>query len=284
MKENSPAPAASSRTGARGGDLIRRIASAAALAPLAIGAVVFGGWMFVVFWLVAAIGVHWEWSDVTASASAPTRMLGAATLVAAGWLAGTGGIGAALLVILAGSVAAGLLDPNRWRWAAAGIIYSGTVLAAPAVLRRDPAFGILALIFLFAVVWASDVVAFLAGRLIGGPRLAPVVSPNKTWSGAIGGVVGAIAAGSIVATLGGLANSLAVAALALLLSAATQAGDLFESGVKRRFGVKDSSRLIPGHGGLMDRLDGFLAAAGVAALIGVARGGLEGAARGLLLW
>ena len=166
----------------------------------------------------------------------------------------------------------------------AGLAYAGTVALAPVALRRDPEYGLVALLFLMAVVWASDIGAFFAGRLIGGPKLAPVVSPNKTWSGAVGGTLGAVAAGGAVAAAAGLVNSLAVVCLALLLSVVSQAGDLFESGVKRRFGVKDSSRLIPGHGGLMDRLDGFLAAAGAAGLLGVARGGLDGAARGLLEW
>jgi phosphatidate cytidylyltransferase len=139
-------------------------------------------------------------------------------------------------------------------------------------------------VFLFGIVWASDVCGYFAGRLLGGPKLWQAVSPNKTWSGAIGGAVGALAAGVAIAAYADRTNPLAVAVLALLLSAVSQAGDLLESAVKRRFGVKDASHVIPGHGGVMDRLDGFVAAAAVAAAIGIARGGLDAPARGLLVW
>jgi len=134
------------------------------------------------------------------------------------------------------------------------------------------------------VTWATDILAYFVGRVVGGPKLWRRVSPNKTWSGAIGGAAGAIVAGLAVVHLAQIANSLAVAGLALLLSVASQAGDMFESALKRRFGVKDASHLIPGHGGIMDRLDGFLAAAALAAIIGIARGGMDAPARGLLVW
>src|SRR5207244_9116237 len=129
-----------------------------------------------------------------------------------------------------------------------------------------------ALIFLFAVVWSTDIAAYFAGRALGGPKLAPSVSPKKTWSGAIAGLAAAIAIAIGVANFGGLAGTLALSAIAVMLSVVAQAGDLFESALKRRFGAKDSGHLIPGHGGLMDRLDGFVAAATLAALIGFARG------------
>src|SRR5262249_5983935 len=152
------------------------------------------------------------------------------------------------------------------------------------VLRSDAQYGFLAMIFLFAVVWGTDILAYFVGRAVGGPKLAPWISPKKTWSGAIGGVAAAIAAAIAVAFAGGLSNMAAVALLAAALSIVSQAGDLFESALKRRFDVKDSSQLIPGHGGLMDRLDGFLTAAVAATLIGLAHGGLASAARGLLVW
>jgi phosphatidate cytidylyltransferase len=137
---------------------------------------------------------------------------------------------------------------------------------------------------LFAVVWTSDIIAYFSGRAIGGPKLMPSVSPHKTWSGALSGTGAAIVSALVVARAGGLAGALQVAVLACVLSVSAQAGDLFESALKRRFGAKDSSRLIPGHGGLMDRLDGFAAASFVAAALGAARGGLEAPGRGLLVW
>jgi phosphatidate cytidylyltransferase len=157
-------------------------------------------------------------------------------------------------------------------------------LLAPVVLRRDVAFGEVAVLFLFAVVWSTDVLGYFVGRTIGGPRLAPPVSPNKTWSGACGGALGAVAAGTAAAAVSGDMALPVAAAVAFVLSVASQAGDLFESAVKRRFGVKDASHVIPGHGGLMDRLDGFIAASGVAALIGIMRAGADAPAGGFLLW
>jgi phosphatidate cytidylyltransferase len=261
-----------------------RIVSALVLAPLAIAAVLIGGRPFVLFWSVAAIGVYWEWSAEIVRAPRSAQTTGAAVLAAAGALAAAGYPGAAVLVIAAGAGALAALAKENRLWCAAGVLYAGVVLAGPVLLRGDPQFGAIALLYLFAVVWATDIVAFFGGRLIGGPKLAPGISPKKTWSGAVAGALGAVVAGGAVAAAASLTNLLAAIGLALLLSAVAQAGDLGESAVKRHFGVKDSSRIIPGHGGLMDRLDGFLAAAGAAALLGVARGGLGGAGGGLLAW
>ncbi len=254
------------------------------LAPLAIAAVLIGGWPFVLFWAAAAIGVYWEWSAEIVRAPRSARIAGMGVLAFAGALAAVGYPGLALLVIAAGAGAVAVSAmPNRL-WCAAGVLYAGAVLAGPVLLRGDPQLGAVALLYLFAVVWATDIVAYFGGRLIGGPKLAPTISPKKTWSGAVAGALGAVVAGGAVAAAAAMTNLLAAIVLALLLSAIAQAGDLGESAVKRHFGVKDSSRVIPGHGGLMDRLDGFLAAAGAAALLGVARGGLDGAGGGLLAW
>jgi phosphatidate cytidylyltransferase len=177
------------------------------------------------------------------------------------------------------------LAPQQQRaWVAAGIPYSGLVGIAPIVLRSDSGHGFIAIMFLFAVVWATDIVAYFVGRAIGGPKLAPGISPKKTLSGAVAGLAGAIAVAVVVAHLAELAEAIALTAVAVMLSVVAQAGDLFESALKRRFGAKDSGHLIPGHGGLMDRLDGFLTAAMLATLIGLARGGLEAPAAGLMVW
>ena len=130
----------------------------------------------------------------------------------------------------------------------------------------------------------GDDALLVAGRAIGGPKLLPAVSPKKTWAGAIAGTLGAMIVAVLVARLFGSFSTVAIAAVALLLSVCAQAGDLFESWVKRKFGVKDSSQLIPGHGGVMDRLDGFWAAAVVGCVIGLLRGGFDAPARGLLVW
>ena len=136
----------------------------------------------------------------------------------------------------------------------------------------------------FAIVWTTDVLGYFAGRAFGGPKLWPAVSPKKTWSGAIAGTVGAVVVALLVAAQFGSFDRIAIIAVALLLSIMAQAGDLFESWVKRRFDAKDSSHIIPGHGGVMDRLDGFWAAAVVGCVVGLLRGGFDEPARGVLIW
>ena len=133
------------------------------------------------------------------------------------------------------------------------------------------------------IVWVTDIGGYFAGRGIGGPKLWPRVSPKKTWAGAIGGFIASLAIAAAFAGFGfGKMGPLLL--LGAVLSIASQLGDLFESAVKRRFGVKDSSQIIPGHGGLLDRLDGFVAAIALAALIGILRGGVDGVGRGLMVW
>lgn len=169
-------------------------------------------------------------------------------------------------------------------WIASGIFYAAAMFAAPVILRGDVMLGLLAIVLLFAIVWSTDIFGYFAGRAIGGPKLMPAVSPKKTWSGAVAGTLGAMIVAVLVAKFFGSFSTAAIAAVALLLSVCAQAGDLFESWIKRKFGVKDSSQLIPGHGGVMDRLDGFWAAAVVGCIIGLLRGGFDAPARGLLVW
>lgn len=159
-----------------------------------------------------------------------------------------------------------------------GVGYALVAMASLLWLRADPADGLRRVLFLLVVVWATDIGAYLAGRWLGGPRMAPMISPGKTWSGAVGGAVVAVGAGMIVAALGPHHAGGATAVLALILSVSAQAGDLLESAAKRRCGVKDAGRLIPGHGGLLDRVDGILAAAPMLAALGLWFG------RGNTLW
>jgi phosphatidate cytidylyltransferase len=285
-KETNPGPAiAMARMPARS-ELTLRIVSSAVLAPLALALAYLGGWPFLVFWAIAACGIFWEWRAILRDPGPTLKGLGECAIAVAGASAMTGRIGAAAIFLGLGmAVEAVLATAAHFRlWAAAGVLYAGGLLIACVLLRGDAQYGLVAIVLLFAVVWTTDILAYFVGRFVGGPKLWARVSPKKTWSGAIGGLAGAFAASLVVAHYAHLANSLAVAALALVLSVASQAGDLFESAFKRRFGVKDAGHVIPGHGGIMDRLDGFLAAVVVAAVIGVARGGLEAPARGLLVW
>jgi phosphatidate cytidylyltransferase len=198
---------------------------------------------------------------------------------------GVGRPGAAVaLVALTSLGVASLASPDRRAWCAAGVFYAAILLIAPVVLRADALLGVRAILFLFVIVWLTDIVAYFAGRALGGPKLMPAISPNKTWSGAVIGTLAGVLGGIAVGVCSGIGDFVAVGAVALGLSMISQVGDLLESAVKRQFAVKDASSLIPGHGGLMDRLDGFLAAAAVAAALGTLHGGLEAPARGLMVW
>ncbi|MGZ3290486.1 MAG: phosphatidate cytidylyltransferase [Xanthobacteraceae bacterium] len=269
-----------------GGELALRICSALVLVPLALGAAYLGGWPFAVLWGLAAMVVLWEWNSLVAGSDQRIVLTtGGASLTLAIALVLTGHLLAAVIVLAISTLGVASLAPAKRRtWIAAGVPYAGALGVAPIVLRSDNGEGFLAVIFLFAVVWTTDIAAYFAGRAIGGPRLMPRVSPNKTWSGAIGGTLAAVVVALALAQVTALTGLFAIAMLAVILSICAQGGDLFESFLKRRFGAKDSGHLIPGHGGLMDRLDGFVTASVVAALIGLLRGGFEAPGRGLLVW
>ena len=267
-------------------ELCLRVGSALVLVPLAVGTAYLGGPPFLAVWGLAAAIVLWEW---TALVGEPARALivstGAAAFLSAAILFGLSWPGTALgLLALGAIVVAGLAGSEQRAWILAGGFYAGAMLAAPAVLRSDAEFGFVALVVLFGVVWTTDVMAYFVGRALAGPKLWPAVSPNKTWSGAIGGGAAATLVGIGLSALAGLEHLTAMVPVCAALSLAAQAGDLLESALKRRFGAKNASELIPGHGGLMDRLDGFVAAAVIAALLGAARGGFDASARGLLIW
>ncbi len=259
--------------------------SAAVLAPTAAICIWVGGLAFALLIVAAAIGLALEWiallrqsgppagRTVRAEPSqCPETSLQSVTAptgpVSRDWT-DTGSHAAA--------------KPNALL-AAGGFLYILLSAAALLWLRTDPVAGRANLLLLLLVVWATDIGAYLVGRAVGGRRLAPRISPGKTVSGAVGGLVAALCVGFLGSLLlgdpvGGLIPDLARAgAVAACLSVVGQAGDLLESGMKRRFGVKDSGHLIPGHGGLFDRLDALLAAAPVAALLALLAG------RGVILW
>jgi phosphatidate cytidylyltransferase len=274
--------------------LTRRVISAAVLVPLGLLTAYVGGWLFLSVCVIAAGIILWEWT-LLVQRGADLRILapGLAALLAAALLVLAGEAGAAAGMVVIGAILAGGIlaafprpypAPNSPLWAAAGVLYAGCGLLGPTLLRADAEWGLAGLLFLFAIVWMTDISAYFIGRAVGGPLLWPRLSPNKTWAGAIGGLAGGVAAGILVAYAGGVGRPLVAGVLALALSVLAQGGDLFESAVKRRFGVKDTGNLIPGHGGAMDRLDGFLVAALAAALIGILHSGADAAARGLLVW
>lgn len=284
-------PATSSKSAAKPasmlGDLGPRLLSGLVMIALAISTLVAGGFVFVGFWLVAAVAIHWEWQRMTGGPHEQARMFGGGlTLALVAGLAALGQRDAALLLLIAAALATALLvrGPTRL-WNAAGLLYAGALILSVIVLRLSILDGFEAILWLFAIVWGTDVMAYFGGRLIGGPKLWPRVSPSKTWAGFLTGVFSGAALGLLALWFFAVeVYPVPVLLLGLAAGAVAQGGDLFESALKRRYGLKDSSRLIPGHGGAMDRLDGFLAAAVFASIIGALRAGAAAAAHGLFVW
>ena len=268
MAVSGEGPAIRSAPRARfGSDLKPRVAAAAVMGSLALVTAWIGGFIFAVFWWLASTVVLWEWQRLVAGPRLAERVaIGGLALAVAALFALHNSVLGAIAVLVLGTIAVGWLAGRRdGIWAAEGALYAGALVASAVLLRISPSFGFAAILWLFAVVWGTDVAAYFAGRLIGGPRLWPNVSPGKTWSGAIVGAVGGAVLGLMLA---GWTNRLvALFWLGLAAAIVSELGDLFESALKRRFGVKDLSGLIPGHGGLMDRLDGFVAASVFAAMI-----------------
>ena len=280
MTEEKAAPAATSDSR----NLVMRIAVAAVLIPFAVATAWAGGWLWSTLVTLAAIGLFVEWLAIVGLAGVTRVMVpGVAALAVAGICLAVNRLDAALVVLGVGLAAVAAIAPERRNWTAAGFLYAAAAQIASVLLRLDPVKGFAALMFVLLIVWVTDSGGYFAGRGIGGPKLWPRVSPKKTWAGAIGGLAAslAVAAGFVMFDLGRMGPLLLISGA---LSAVSQLGDLFGSAVKRRFGVKDSSHIIPGHGGLMDRLDGFVAAVVVAAVFGFLRGGADGVGRGLMVW
>ncbi len=251
----------------RWSDLLVRFISAAILGPIALYCLWHGGWAWALFILAAETGLALEWARLSAKAgqAGSTRLLLVALVLVALEGATQNELWAFVTIFVFGCGAL----VYHGRFAAAGIPYAGLGGLALLWLRAQPPDGFKATLFLVAVVWGTDIGAYLCGRVIGGAKMAPRISPAKTWAGAIGGLC---AGGLSGCALAGWGQGIAWGALpaAIVLSIAAQAGDLLESAIKRRLGVKDTGSSIPGHGGLFDRLDGFLTAAPIAALLALA--------------
>lgn len=250
-----------------GGNLAKRIVSALVLAPPVLAALYFGPPYSDILVFVAAVLMTWEWAVVTGAGSCePVTVLavGAVGLaIIAGvigsyevalWLLAVGAMGTVALLARASGV--------RAAWLAFGICYVGLACLSFQWLRVE---SLELIMLLLAVVWATDIAAFFVGRQVGGPKLAPTISPKKTWSGLCGGIGAAALAAALLALALGWPPMKAVV-VGGCLAAVSQGGDLLESQLKRRHGVKDAGRLIPGHGGLLDRADGLMAAGLVMAL------------------
>lgn len=258
----------------RAGDLKVRVLSALVMAPVVLGAVWIGGWVFhalIAFGSVVAVS---EWTSIVPSARRlPARIMAAIGIIvalmaqiAAGPAAGLG-VAAAFAVLTA--IVGGGADRNLLGF---GVLYVAVGMASLMWLRDLPESGLSLFLFVLIAIWATDIGAYAAGRSIGGPKLAPRISPKKTWAGLIGGMASSALFGWLVALAFGTARPDIALAVGAAVAVVGQAGDLFESAVKRRYNVKDSGQLIPGHGGILDRIDGLLAAAPVLALFHAAVG------------
>lgn len=235
------------------------------LIALASAALYFGGFFFWLLLVVAGVLMQGEWADLTGASPEHRRLSMFAVSVplallcplAAGlsWTAFTLAVAAFFFVILV----------TRSVRLSLGIFYVFVPVMALIFLRQQQPGGLLLAFWTLSLVWATDIGAYFAGRSIGGPKLAPRVSPSKTWAGLGGGVLAALILGFVLHRFAGLPIQLAAASG--LLAVAAQLGDLLESAMKRRAGVKDSGSLLPGHGGVMDRLDGVVAAAPLAAAL-----------------
>lgn len=255
----------------RWSDLGKRIGSAVVLAPLALTCLWFGKGAWAALIAVGAAGCAAEWLGMNkARAWAwPTLLLPAGMAVIA-LAAHFSGVTAACLLAIALTACAWALfgADRRALWLAGGFIYLAPAAIALVRLRHLATVGRWDMFYLVLIIWASDIGAYLVGRLVGGPKLAPAISPGKTWSGAAGGVLAAALVGlGVAALVSARLPVLHCVLVSIAVGLASQIGDLLESGFKRHFGVKDSGRSIPGHGGLLDRLDGMLIAAPVAAVI-----------------
>jgi phosphatidate cytidylyltransferase len=282
VTENKAAPAAAAEQGWR--NFAIRLVAALVLAPLAVALAYAGGWMWTALVTLGSIGIYLEWLMIVGAVrESRVAVAGTIALAISGLCLSLGRIDASLFAMGVGFAAVALLSRQRRNWTAMGFFYAATAQIASVMVRLDQTEGFVALMLILLVVWVTDIGGYFAGRGIGGPKLWPRVSPRKTWAGAIGGFVASLViSGGFV--LFGLGKAVPLLLLGAVLSIASQLGDLFESAVKRRFGVKDSSHLIPGHGGLMDRLDGFVAAVVLAAIFGFLRGGVDGVGRGLMVW
>lgn len=264
---------ADNEQGENGGDkkpssLIPRIISALVLAPIVLGAVYVGGVsLSLLLALVGAI-VAWEWTRLTVSSPNLTHFLfpcfvGALLPLMAGWeLQSSGEMVLSFSALAAGAALAALsrqvIGPrDGWPAAALGVVYSGLPVLTIIALRAIDDFGALSLLLILLIVWGMDIGAYFAGKSIGGPKMAPRLSPNKTWAGLIGGMIAAGVIAVLVGTYFEFGTWWKLALVGGVLGAWSQVGDVVESSLKRRAGAKDASGIIPGHGGVMDRVDGL---------------------------
>jgi phosphatidate cytidylyltransferase len=273
-------------------NLQKRILSAAVLLPLVIAAIYLGHPYFTVLIVVFAGVAAWEWARVAGnprtgaimpvpsnqdSQWASIAATSAMVIMSAMLLVGSPTVWPVILCVVVGLTWLALaLYSREWRriaWTVPGVIYVAVAGASLLLIRSDPEHGLAALLWIIALVVAADTGGYLVGRTVGGPKLVPRISPNKTWSGLGGAVAGAALVGFCTAFILNHTNVLMLTLISAVIGLLEQGGDLVESAFKRHFGVKDTSQIIPGHGGVLDRVDGLLAVAVAVLVINLWAGG-----------
>jgi phosphatidate cytidylyltransferase len=266
-------------------EIVLRVVSAIVLATVALSATMFSPWSFLVMVMIGGGIVAWEWGRLTrGNGFDATALVAAVSVAAIAVFVALGRPHYALFMLTAAAIVIGVTTfaSAGAAWAIVGLAYAALPAAALVYMRSDIAVGLTAILYLFAVAWTTDTASYAAGRMIGGPKLAPLISPRKTWSGFIAGALAPALVGLAFAAVLKNTSAALLAAVSVALALACQVGDLMESWLKRRFGAKDMSQLIPGHGGLLDRIDGLLFAAVLAALIALRDPAQP--ARALLIW
>ena len=266
-------------------DLRPRIISGLVMGLIALGLNYAGPMPFALLVVAVATLVSWEWGRVVRGQDADFAFLVHATaVIAAGGLAAIGLAAIGVVMLLIGAILVLLIQIGQHgRLSGLGVIYVGLPAVALLWIRSDEPFGFAAVLFVLLVVVVTDTCAYFGGRLIGGPRLWPRVSPNKTWAGLLSGISSAAIARAAFAVFIPDSSATQLALSGFILGCVSQIGDLAESALKRGFGVKDASALIPGHGGFLDRVDGVVFAAAAAALLALTVN-MHAPAQAILFW
>lgn len=264
-----------------------RIAAAAVMTPIALGLIWLGSIWFTLFAAVLGIAISIEWCDIVHEKSVFQKAHHAFAAIVAAFSVYIGDIlivAGIVGVIWAISFIQALRSGRAGFWAFVGVFYVAIPIAALVILRADTKMGFVAVLLLFGAVATADTFAYFVGKIVGGPKLWPSVSPNKTWAGLVGAILGGMAATVLVFVIFRLDNYIAAVLLGAAIGVVEQGGDLFESAAKRKFNIKDSGSIIPGHGGVLDRIDGLMAASVMALIVGSLHAAPNLAATGFLGW
>ena len=273
---------------AKWGALGTRAATAAVMIPVVLLATWTGGVWFAALVTIIGIGASLEWVRIVFDDSRLQLAVFVISVIVATLLLSRFSILSAMAVIAflwsASLMVAGATGKRINLWTFFGLPYIALPMLAFVSLRASADYGLLAVLWIFAVVWLADTLAYFFGRSIGGPKMAPRISPNKTWAGLAGAVVGGALGSLCVALWGGLGNLPMLLVLGAVFAVIGQLGDLYESAAKRRRGIKDSGSIIPGHGGVLDRIDALMTVSIAAMVLGIAREGISNPANGLMVW